>query len=90
VRPGDAVIGDQDGVVVVPAAVAAKVFDIAHGREVIEGIVKDQLKLEMCPPGRYYPFVSGKIKAESPLGKLLISKGITPDNSNQFEGKANW
>jgi regulator of RNase E activity RraA len=33
VRPGDAVVGDQDGVVVVPAAVAAKVALIAHGRE---------------------------------------------------------
>merc|ERR1712094_128734 len=38
VRPGDAVIGDQDGVVVVPAAKAEMVYSIAHGREVIEEI----------------------------------------------------
>lgn len=37
VRPGDAIIGDQDGVIVVPAAVAQQVYDIAHSREVVEG-----------------------------------------------------
>lgn len=40
---GDAIIGDQDGVVVVPAAVAQEVYDIAHSREVIEGIIKEQV-----------------------------------------------
>ena len=43
VRPGDAVMGDQDGVVVVPAAKAEMVYSIAHGREVIEEIVKEEL-----------------------------------------------
>lgn len=43
VRPGDAIIGDQDGVVCVPAAVAEKVYEIAHNREVIEGIIKAEL-----------------------------------------------
>ena len=36
VRPGDAIIGDQDGAVVIPAAVAQEVYDIAHSREIIE------------------------------------------------------
>merc|ERR1712071_318949 len=90
VRPGDAIIGDQDGVVVVPAKVADMVFDIAHGREVIEGIVKEELTKNPGPPGKFYPFMSGKIKEESPLGKLLASNGITPANSNQFEGTPNW
>ena len=31
-----------------------------------------------------------KIKVDSPLGKLLATKGITPENSNQFEGTADW
>jgi len=90
VRPGDAIVGDQDGVVVVPAKVAEKVYDIAHGREVIEEIVKEELTKNPGPPGKYYPFMSGKIKVDSPLGKLLATKGITPENSNQFEGTANW
>ncbi|KAJ1477897.1 ribonuclease E inhibitor RraA/Dimethylmenaquinone methyltransferase [Baffinella frigidus] len=76
VRPGDAIVGDQDGVVCVPAAVAQQVYDIAHSREVIEGIIKTQLEKEECPPGKYYPFMSGKIKADSPLGKLLTEKGV--------------
>jgi len=90
VRPGDAIVGDQDGVVVVPAKVASTVFDIAHGREVIEGIVKEELTKNPGPPGKFYPFMSGKIKPESPLGQLLKTNGITPENSNQFEGTANW
>jgi len=32
VRPGDAIVGDQDGVVCVPAKVAEKVYNIAHGK----------------------------------------------------------
>jgi regulator of RNase E activity RraA len=43
VRPGDAIVGDQDGAVVVPAAVAATVYSIAHGREEIEEIIKEEL-----------------------------------------------
>ena len=49
VRPGDAVVGDQDGVVVVPASHAQQVYDIAHGREVIEGIIKEELVKSNIP-----------------------------------------
>jgi regulator of RNase E activity RraA len=90
VRPGDVIVGDQDGVVVVPAGVAEKVYNIAHGREVIEGIIKQELTKNPGPPGKFYPFMSGKIKVDSPLGQLLKTKGITPENSNQFEGTADW
>jgi len=82
VRPGDAVVGDQDGVVVVPAAVAQQVYDIAHSRETVEEIVKEELEKNPGPPGRYYPFVSGKIKKDSPLCKLLASKGL--DSSKYY------
>jgi len=74
VRPGDAIIGDQDGVVCVPAAVAQQVYDNAHGREEIEVIIKEELIKNPGPPGKYYPF-KPPIKPESPLGKLLTSKG---------------
>ena len=76
VRPGDAIIGDQDGAVVIPAAIAQEVYDIAHSREVVEDIVKEELTKNPGPPGKYYPFMTGKIKPESPLGQLLTSKGV--------------
>jgi hypothetical protein len=94
VRPGDAIVGDQDGVVVVPSKVAAMVYvravpqstcawgraaegvllcsvrallahsslasaffplsySIAHGREVIEDIIKEELVKNPGPPGLY-------------------------------------
>ena len=90
VRPGDAIVGDQDGVVVVPAKAAEKVFNIAHGREVIEDIIKEELIKNPGPPGKFYPFMSGKIKHDSPLAELLAKNGISPANSNQFEGTADW
>ena len=75
VRPGDAIIGDQDGVVVIPASHAQEVYDIAHSREIVEDIVKTELATNPGQPGKFYPFVSGKIKKDSPLCKLLASKG---------------
>jgi regulator of RNase E activity RraA len=56
VRPGDAVVGDDDGVVVVPKSMVDEVIQIAREREEVEGIVKAQLELEKCSPGKYYPF----------------------------------
>ncbi len=56
VRPGDAVVGDDDGVVVVPHSEVGEVIRIAHQREDVEGIVKAQLEIEKCSPGKYYPF----------------------------------
>jgi regulator of RNase E activity RraA len=43
VRPGDAIIADQDGAVCVPASHAQQVYDLAHGREEIEEIIKEEL-----------------------------------------------
>ena len=56
VRPGDAIVGDDDGVVVVPRTAVDEVIRIAHEREEVEGIVKAQLEIEQCSPGKYYPF----------------------------------
>ncbi len=44
VNPGDGVIGDEDGVVVVPAALAGKVADAAQSREDKESATRARLK----------------------------------------------
>ena len=56
VRPGDAVVGDDDGVVVVPRSMVDEVIAIAREREEVEEIVKAQLEVEGVSPGKYYPF----------------------------------
>ena len=56
VRPGDAIVGDDDGAVVVPQSVVDEVIDIAHQREEVEEVIKAQLEIERCSPGKYYPF----------------------------------
>ena len=56
VRPGDAVVGDDDGAVVVPRSIVDEVIQIAHQREEVEEVIKAQLEVEQCSPGKYYPF----------------------------------
>ncbi len=56
VRPGDAVVGDDDGAVVVPRSMVDEVISIAHEREAVEAVIKAQLEVERCSPGKYYPF----------------------------------
>ena len=56
VRPGDIVVGDDDGVVVVPQSMVHEVIQIAREREEVEEVVKKQLEIENCSPGKYYPF----------------------------------
>ena len=56
VRPGDAVVGDDDGVVIVPRVMVDDVIRIAREREEVEEVIKAQLEIERCSPGKYYPF----------------------------------
>ena len=56
VRPGDAVVGDDDGAVVVPRILVDEVIQIAKEREEVEEVIKAQLIEEECSPGKYYPF----------------------------------
>lgn len=56
VRPGDAVVGDDDGAVVVPRPAVDEVIRIAREREEVEEVIKAQLEIERCSPGKYYPF----------------------------------
>ena len=77
VRLRDAIVGDDDGCVVIPAAVAQEVYDIAHSREVVEDIVKEELSQNPGPPGKYYPFVSAR-SSPTPPGQAPESKGHDP------------
>lgn len=73
VRPGDAIVGDQDGVVVVPEKLVEEVIRVAEEREEVEVIIKDELRKNPGPPGKYYPF-KPPIKVGGPLYKLLEEK----------------
>ena len=74
VRPGDAIVGDDDGVVVVPAGAAQEVINIAHQREEVEAVIKAQLEIEQCSPGKYYPFNDNTWKLfEEKTGKKALS-----------------
>jgi 5-oxopent-3-ene-1,2,5-tricarboxylate decarboxylase / 2-hydroxyhepta-2,4-diene-1,7-dioate isomerase len=55
VRPGDVLVGDNDGVVVVPAGIAAEIVEWAEVHEEAEEIVKARIEAERCVPGVHYP-----------------------------------
>ena len=40
----------------VPHAAVDQVIAIAHEREEVEEVIKAQLEVERCSPGKYYPF----------------------------------
>tara|TARA_B100000586_G_scaffold89550_2_gene63647 strand:+ start:16715 stop:17425 length:711 start_codon:yes stop_codon:yes gene_type:complete len=56
VREGDIILGDDDGVVVLPQKISSEVIDIANKRIKIEEVVKNELKVNPTSPGKYYPF----------------------------------
>ena len=55
VRPGDVLVGDGDGVVVVPSWFAEDCVAAVEEHEDIEAYVKDKIVRDRVPPGRYYP-----------------------------------
>jgi len=73
VRPGDAILGDQDGVVVIPQSKIEEVLQVAEEREEVEMIIKQELVENPGPPGKYYPF-KPPIAKGSPLYQLLERK----------------
>ena len=53
------VVGDLEPwrmAVVVRRAIVDEVIEIAHEREEVEEVIKAQLEIEQCSPGKYYPF----------------------------------
>ena len=55
VRPGDVLVGDDAGVVVVPHQMVDQVLDFAAERLELEAYIKQQLKNHPQSPGRFYP-----------------------------------
>jgi regulator of RNase E activity RraA len=55
VRPGDLIVGDDDGVVVVANHLAAKVIDWVEEHEQVEEYIKGLIESEGVAPGKYYP-----------------------------------
>ena len=48
-------VGDDDGVIVVPSWMAEEVLKYATEKEEVENYVKTKIKAEGVTPGKYYP-----------------------------------
>jgi regulator of RNase E activity RraA len=55
VRPGDVMVGDNDGVLVVPSWMAEAVLEWALEHENAENYAKEKIRAEGVTPGKYYP-----------------------------------
>ena len=55
VRPGDILVGDDDGVVVVPKQAAETIVAFAEEYEEVEAHILDKIQSEGVSPGTYYP-----------------------------------
>lgn len=62
VRPGDLIVGDDDGVVVVPECVVERVIDWVEEHEAVEEYIKGMIEEEGVAPGKYYPPTDATIK----------------------------
>ena len=56
VWPGDVIMGDDDGVVVLPSQLAAELIDDAVRHDEIEQAVLEHTQREGISPNRFYPF----------------------------------
>lgn len=56
VWPGDVVLGADDGVVVVPAGLAAEIADEAERHDDVERAIMDYVERERASPSQFYPF----------------------------------
>lgn len=55
VRPGDVMVGDDDGVIVVPSWMAKEVLKHATEHEEVENYLKQKIRDENVSPSKYYP-----------------------------------
>ena len=62
VRPGDLIVGDDDGVVVVPKQLAEEVIDWVEEHEAVEEYAKSLIEKEKVAPGKYYPITEETVR----------------------------
>ena len=74
VRPGDVIVGDDDGVVVVPRQMAADVIEQAEDRKGLEEYIKDLIQKENVPSGKDYP------APEDVVRRYRLSRGGRKDH----------
>ena len=55
VRPGDVLVGDGDGVLVVASWMATAVLEWAVEHEEVENYIKEKIRDQKVSPGKYYP-----------------------------------
>lgn len=55
VRPGDVLVGDDDGVMVVPSWMAEAALAFATELEETENYIKEKIRAEGVAPGKHYP-----------------------------------
>ena len=55
VRPGDVLVGDDDGVVVVPSWFAEECVELTEVHEEAETMIKERILADGVVPGKYYP-----------------------------------
>jgi regulator of RNase E activity RraA len=63
VMPGDILVGDEAGVVVIPRSMLDKVLETAAERVELEAYIKEQLRQTPQSPGRFYP-ITEQIRQE--------------------------
>ena len=80
VRPGDYILGDDDGVVVFPKKLLNKIVSITEEREEMEIMIKDELIKNPESPGKYYPFNDDTYKLYEELKKQKSKNKFSEGN----------
>lgn len=62
VRPGDVIVGDDDGCVVVPSWFAEEAVVWVEEHEGVEAYIKEKIQSENVVPGKYYPPTDAMMK----------------------------